>query len=55
VKNIRLELTPFEADVLKYILDRKFLIPKSGVQLSACSRIYAKLLICLKQKGLINT
>lgn len=53
MKNIKLELTPFEAKTLEYILNRKYLIPKSGSQLSACSRIYAKLVICLKKKGLI--
>lgn len=53
MKNIKLELTPFEANVLGYILNHKYLIPKSGKQVSACNRIYAKLLICLKQKGLI--
>lgn len=53
MKNIKLDLTPFESMTMKYILERKFLIPLGGSMNQASSRIYKKLIFRLKQKGLI--
>jgi len=54
LKNIKLEITPFESKTLKYVLERKFLVPLDGSQNQACSRVYKKLIFRLKQKGLVR-
>jgi hypothetical protein len=55
MKNINLELTPFEAETLHYILEKRSMsfMLLSGSNNSAVSRIKSKLIFRLKQKGLI--
>lgn len=43
MRKIKLKLTQYEANTLKYFLERAFLIPMSGSQVSACKRIRKKL------------
>ena len=52
MKNINVELTPFEAETLHYILENRSLIPTSGYQEGAIGRIKSKVVFRLKQKGL---